>query len=83
MSAHLLSSLGIGTIGSSIPYIKKGNLSGFEFCSPADPEEQRAIAAVLFDMDAEIAALEARAGKLKVVKQGMMQELLSGRIRLA
>jgi type I restriction enzyme S subunit len=45
-------------------------------------EEQRAIAAVLSDMDAEIAALEARLEKTRALKQGMMQELLTGRIRL-
>ena len=45
--------------------------------------EQRAIAAVLSDMDAELAALEARRDKLRAVKQGMMRELLTGRTRLA
>ncbi len=44
--------------------------------------EQTAIAAVLSDMDAEIAALEARRDKTRALKQGMMQELLTGRIRL-
>jgi len=44
--------------------------------------EQRAIATVLSDMDAELAALEARREKTHVLKQGMMQELLTGRIRL-
>ena len=46
------------------------------------PNEQRAIAAVLSDMDAEIAALELRRDKTRVVKQGMMQQLLTGRVRL-
>jgi len=45
-------------------------------------DEQRAIAAVLSDMDAEIAALEAQRDKTRAIKQGMMQELLTGRIRL-
>ncbi|HRP94995.1 MAG TPA: hypothetical protein PL143_01980 [Rhodocyclaceae bacterium] len=45
-------------------------------------EEQTAIATVLSDMDAEIAALEARLAKARQVKQGMMQALLTGRIRL-
>ena len=44
--------------------------------------EQRAIADVLSDMDAEIAALEARRDKTRAIKQGMMQKLLTGRIRL-
>jgi type I restriction enzyme S subunit len=44
--------------------------------------EQSAIAAVLSDMDAELAALEARRDKSRLLKQGMMQELLTGRTRL-
>ena len=53
----------------------------FEFVAPAR-EEQEAIVTVLSDMDAELAALEARRDKTRALKQGMMQELLSGRIRL-
>jgi type I restriction enzyme S subunit len=48
---------------------------------PSIPE-QAAIAAVLSDMDAELAALEARRDKTRALKQGMMQELLTGRTRL-
>ena len=44
--------------------------------------DQTAIAAVLSDMDAEIAALEQRLAKTRALKQGMMQELLTGRTRL-
>jgi type I restriction enzyme S subunit len=50
------------------------NLPGFE--------EQEAIVRVLSDMDAEIAILEARREKARQLKQGMMQALLTGRIRL-
>jgi type I restriction enzyme S subunit len=45
-------------------------------------EEQTAIATILSDMDADIAALEEKLNKAKAVKQGMMQELLTGRVRL-
>ena len=45
-------------------------------------EEQEAIAAVLSDMDTEIQALEQRRSKTAKLKQGMMQELLTGRTRL-
>ena len=45
-------------------------------------EEQTAIATVLSDMDTEIESLEAKLAKAREVKQGMMQELLTGRIRL-
>ncbi len=44
--------------------------------------EQTAIAEVLSDMDAEIVALEKRLEKTRALKQGMMQELLTGRTRL-
>ncbi len=44
--------------------------------------EQTAIANILCDMDAEITALEAKLAKARQLKQGMMQELLTGRIRL-
>ena len=44
--------------------------------------EQRAIAAVLCDMDAEIATLELHREKARAIKQGMMQQLLTGRVRL-
>lgn len=47
-----------------------------------DSDEQTAIASALADMDVEIAVLEARRDKAKQIKQGMMQELLTGRIRL-
>jgi type I restriction enzyme S subunit len=47
-----------------------------------ETREQTAIAAVLSDMDAEIAALEAKLAKARQIKQGMMHNLLTGRIRL-
>jgi len=49
---------------------------------PTDTNEQTAIAVVLSDMDAELAALEARRDKTRNLKQGMMQELLTGKTRL-
>jgi type I restriction enzyme, S subunit len=45
-------------------------------------DEQREIANVFSDMDAEIAALEAKLAKTRDVKQGMMQVLLTGEVRL-
>lgn len=44
--------------------------------------EQRAIAEVLTDLDAELAALDARREKTRLIKQGMMQALLTGQVRL-
>lgn len=48
---------------------------------PPTMEEQSAITSILTDMDAEIGALEAKLAKARQIKQGMMQELLTGRIR--
>lgn len=45
-------------------------------------EEQTAIAEILDEMDAEIDALETKLARARHIKQGMMQELLTGRIRL-
>ena len=44
--------------------------------------EQQAIGQILSGMDAEISALEKRLEKAKAIKQGMMQQLLTGKIRL-
>ena len=61
--------------------LNKGMVQDFRFRFPRLPE-QAAIAAILSDMDAEIAALEAELVKARQLKQGMMQELLTGKIRL-
>lgn len=64
-----------------IPGITRGDLLEKQMPIPSLPE-QSAIAAILSDMDAEIAALESKLTKARQVKQGMMQELLTGRTRL-
>ena len=61
--------------------LSKTALKNIVFPLPRMPE-QKAIAEVLSDMDAEITALEARLTKTRDLKQGMMQELLTGRTRL-
>jgi len=67
--------------GSNYPAINGNDVKSLKLPVPS-LEEQRAIATVLSDMDAEIAALEAQRDKTRALKQGMMQELLTGRIRL-
>lgn len=67
--------------GSTRKRIGLTELKGLELCCPSLPE-QTAIAAILSDMDDEIAALEAKLAKSRQLKQGMMQKLLTGRIRL-
>lgn len=68
-------------IGSTFLEIGKRDVASIEAGMPDHPE-QSAIATVLSDMDAEIAALESRRDKTRAIKQGMMQQLLTGRIRL-
>ena len=67
--------------GSNYPAISSGNVASLTILFPCF-DEQAAIAAVLSDMDAEIAALEARRNKTRHLKQAMMQELLTGKTRL-
>lgn len=67
--------------GSTIFEVRPPTLAKIEGSFPA-VEEQTAIAEVLSDMDADLAALETQAAKARAVKQGMVQELLTGRVRL-
>ena len=67
--------------GDAVVHISAKALAAIEVLLP-DEREQDAIAEVLSDMDAEIAALEARLEKTRDLKQGMMQALLTGRVRL-
>ena len=67
--------------GSTFPSVDGTSLSNALILSPPLPE-QRAIATILSDMDSEIAALERRLDKTRAIKQGMMQQLLTGAIRL-
>lgn len=66
---------------SGVPSLNASTIENIEFSCPRVPE-QTAIAAILSDMDAEIAALAQKRHKTRLLKQGMMQELLTGRIRL-
>ena len=67
--------------GTKVSSVSRAGFASTYVCIPP-LSEQRAIAAVLSDMDAEIAALEAEKHKVESIKQGMMQELLTGRVRL-
>jgi type I restriction enzyme S subunit len=67
--------------GSTVKGISIAQLKGIAFPGTILPE-QTAIASVLSEMDAELAALEQRRDKTRALKQGMMQELLTGRTRL-
>ena len=68
-------------IGTKMPRGDKRMMEMFRIPVPT-LAEQRAIASVLSDMDAELAALSREKAKAEQIKQGMMQELLTGRVRL-
>lgn len=67
--------------GKTVVHLHNDDLKNIYIPLPPLPE-QRAIASVLSDMDAEIEALEAKRNKYTKIKQGMMQDLLTGRVRL-
>ncbi|MDD4905542.1 MAG: restriction endonuclease subunit S [Methylobacter tundripaludum] len=69
------------TTGQAYPQISLKQVRETQVPLPSFPE-QTAIAAILSDMDAEIAALEEKLAKTRSIKQGMIHNLLTGRIRL-
>lgn len=68
--------------GSTINHLYQKDFVHFNFPVPPTISEQTAIANILSDCDSEIAALEEKRDKYKEIKQGMMQQLLTGKIRL-
>lgn len=68
--------------GSGVPTLNRNDAHDEIVSVPKDIEEQNAICTVLDDMDADIQTLEARLAKAQAVKEGMMQNLLTGRVRL-
>ena len=62
--------------------INSEQVGQFESLFKMTMNEQTAIASVLSDMDTEIAALAQRRDKTRAIKQGMMQQLLTGQVRL-
>lgn len=69
-------------LGATINQITNKTLKSIQVPIPVNANERKAISAVLLDMDAEIQTLETRLEKARAVKEGMMQNLLTGRIRL-
>lgn len=68
--------------GSTFLEIGKRQLTSYEVRLPSEKAEQTVIATILSDIDVELTMLEKRLAKLFVLKQGMMQELLTGKTRL-
>ena len=67
---------------TGVPQLTAPQVSRYLLPVPPEPE-QCAIASVLSDIDSEIATLEQRRDKTRAIKQGMMQQLLTGRVRLS
>lgn len=67
---------------TAIPHISPLDIRSFKLLLPPSAEEQTLIAKILSEMDGELQALEQRLNKTRQIKQGMMQELLTGKTRL-
>jgi type I restriction enzyme S subunit len=67
--------------GGAQPHVHARDLNPLTFSFP-EANEQAAIAQVLTDMEAEIRSLNKRREKTRAIKQGMMQQLLTGKVRL-
>jgi type I restriction enzyme S subunit len=81
---YFLTSIGLerfGT-GSGVPTLNRNDVHSYNVNFPPSAIEQTAIATVLSDMDAELAALKRRQEKTRALKQAIVQELLTGRTRL-
>lgn len=69
------------SLRSGMPKVNRKELSEYKFFIPK-VDEQREITLILTDMDSEIERLEMKLLKYKQLKQGMMEELLTGKVRL-
>lgn len=73
----------LNSLQSAVPKkINLGPISNVKIIIPKDKKEQKAIARILTDMDLEIEKLQTKKAKYEKIKEGMMQELLTGKTRL-
>jgi len=81
---YLLSSMGIERFasGSGVPTLNRNDLHDQSIRIPSDTREQIVIATVLSDLDTDLEASNQQLAKASALKQGMMQQLLTGKIRL-
>ncbi|MEX0932909.1 MAG: restriction endonuclease subunit S [Candidatus Pacearchaeota archaeon] len=70
------------SVKATVDSLRLPTFQEFELKIPNDQKEQSAIASILSDMDSEIEQLEQKRNKYQMIKEGMMQQLLTGRIRL-
>lgn len=68
--------------GGAQPHIHAKDIKDIGFAIPSDISEQKRIASIIESMDEEISSLETKKAKYEQIKQGMMQQLLTGKIRL-
>ncbi len=68
--------------GIKVSSVSKKSIKTTELCIPSDIEEQKAIAGVLTAMDNEIIAIKAEQNKMIQIREGAMEDLLTGRVRL-
>jgi len=69
-------------LGATINQITNKSLNSFAVPFPLDDAERNSVSQILTDMDSEIVATEATLAKARQIKQGMMHNLLTGKIRL-
>ena len=82
-SSYFKKEIEIRSLLTAIPQkINLGPISEIRLNIPSDIKEQEALASILSDMDKEIKSLEQKLDKTRQIKQGMMQQLLTGKIRL-
>lgn len=81
---YALSNISMGALvaTTALPSLNAGQLRSIPLALPPTVDEQRAIAVALLDADVELDALGRRVTKARAIKQGMMQQLLTGRVRL-
>jgi len=70
------------SVKATVDSLRLPTFQEFELFFPKDKKEQLAIAQALSEMDTEIEELEAKRDKYKMIKEGMMQQLLTGKIRI-
>ena len=68
--------------GGAQPHIHAKDIKDIGFAMPSDISEQKRIASIIESMDDEISSLETKKAKYEQIKQGIMQQLLTGKIRL-
>src|SRR5580704_5866088 len=81
-SSHFYNRIMQMTAKSSVDSVRREMIARMPVPFPPTKDEQGAIAAILSDMEDEIAVLEANVTKARQLKQGMAQELLTGKVRL-